>query len=158
MANTNVNNVSVDGVGASWGADITHKAVKAVIIFLVAVSIYIWFRFEGKMALAALDLLGSLERFESEIEQNRFEKGVRAIGRCGQADCADAGAQRTKEFIHGSGQDGMGLAEDDAERPVIPAPGPVPCSTCHNDPGPTPAALTHARHRPHVRHRQEDFS
>jgi preprotein translocase subunit SecF len=54
MADTNVNNVSVNGVGASWGADITHKAVKAVIIFLVVVSVYIWFRFEGKMAIAAL--------------------------------------------------------------------------------------------------------
>jgi preprotein translocase subunit SecF len=54
MAHTNVNNVSVQGVGASWGADITHKAVKAVIIFLVVVSLYIWFRFEGKMAIAAL--------------------------------------------------------------------------------------------------------
>ena len=54
MAHTNVNNVSINGVGASWGADITHKAVKALIIFLVAVTVYIWFRFEGKMAVAAL--------------------------------------------------------------------------------------------------------
>ena len=54
MAHTNVNNVAINGVGASWGADITHKAVKALIIFLVAVTVYIWFRFEGKMAVAAL--------------------------------------------------------------------------------------------------------
>jgi preprotein translocase subunit SecF len=57
LAHTNVNNVSVNGVGASWGADITHKAVKAVIVFLIAVSVYIWLRFEGKMAIAALAAL-----------------------------------------------------------------------------------------------------
>jgi preprotein translocase subunit SecF len=54
LAHTNPNNVVVNSVGASWGSDISHKAVKAVIIFLIAVSIYIWLRFEGKMAVAAL--------------------------------------------------------------------------------------------------------
>jgi preprotein translocase subunit SecF len=54
MAATNPNNVAVTSVGSSWGANITDKAVKAVIIFLIAVSIYIWLRFEGKMAIAAL--------------------------------------------------------------------------------------------------------
>jgi preprotein translocase subunit SecF len=54
VAHTSTNNVTVDGVGASWGSDISHKAVKAVIIFLIAVSVYIWLRFEGKMAIAAL--------------------------------------------------------------------------------------------------------
>ena len=41
-------------MGPSWGSDITSKAIRAVIIFLVVVSGYIWLRFEGKMALAAL--------------------------------------------------------------------------------------------------------
>ncbi len=54
MAHTSANNVAVNSIGASWGANITSKAVKAVIIFLVVVSLYIWFRFEGKMAIAAL--------------------------------------------------------------------------------------------------------
>jgi preprotein translocase subunit SecF len=54
MAHTNPNNVAVESVGAAWGAQITDKAIKAVIIFLVAVSLYIWLRFEGKMAVAAL--------------------------------------------------------------------------------------------------------
>ncbi len=41
-------------MGASWGHDITNKAMRALIIFLIVVSIYITFRFEGKMAIAAL--------------------------------------------------------------------------------------------------------
>jgi preprotein translocase subunit SecF len=54
MAGVSPNDVSLNEIGPSWGADITHKAVEAVIIFLIAVGIYIWLRFEGKMALAAL--------------------------------------------------------------------------------------------------------
>jgi preprotein translocase subunit SecF len=54
MAKTSTNNVNVESVGAAWGNQITDKAVKAVIIFLIAVSLYIWLRFEGKMAVAAL--------------------------------------------------------------------------------------------------------
>jgi preprotein translocase subunit SecF len=48
------NDVQLNDIGPSWGSDITNKAIKAVIIFLVVVSIYIWLRFDGKMALAAL--------------------------------------------------------------------------------------------------------
>jgi preprotein translocase subunit SecF len=54
MAHTNANNVAVNSVGAAWGSQITNKAIKAVIIFLVVVGLYIWLRFEGKMAIAAL--------------------------------------------------------------------------------------------------------
>ncbi len=54
MAHVSVNEVTLNDVGPSWGSDITSKAVKAVIIFLIAFTIYIWLRFEGKMALAAL--------------------------------------------------------------------------------------------------------
>lgn len=54
MAHTNVDQINVQGVGASWGSDVTRSAVKAVIIFLLVVAVYIWFRFEGKMALSAL--------------------------------------------------------------------------------------------------------
>lgn len=57
MAHVPVSAVTLDDVGPSWGSDITDKAVKAVIIFLIAFSIYIWLRFEGKMALAALTAL-----------------------------------------------------------------------------------------------------
>lgn len=54
MAGVSPNDVQLNDIGPSWGSDITNKAVKAVIIFLVLVSVYIWLRFEGKMALAAL--------------------------------------------------------------------------------------------------------
>ena len=54
MAHVSPNDVQINDVGPSWGSDITNKAIRAVIIFLVVVAGYIWLRFEGKMALAAL--------------------------------------------------------------------------------------------------------
>ena len=54
LAHTTTNTVQLNDIGPSWGSDITDKAVRAVIIFLVVVSAYIWLRFEAKMALAAL--------------------------------------------------------------------------------------------------------
>jgi preprotein translocase subunit SecF len=54
MANVSPNDVNVQAVGPSWGSDITHKAIVAVVVFLVVVAGYIWLRFEGKMAVAAL--------------------------------------------------------------------------------------------------------
>lgn len=53
-SHVSANEVQLNDVGPSWGSDITNKAVKAVIIFLIAVTAYIWLRFEAKMALAAL--------------------------------------------------------------------------------------------------------
>ncbi len=54
MAGVPVNDVTLNDVGPSWGSDITHKAIEAVIVFLIVVAGYIWLRFEGKMAIAAL--------------------------------------------------------------------------------------------------------
>ncbi len=54
MAGVSPNDVQLNAVGPSWGSDITDKAIRAVIIFLIVVTGYIWLRFEGKMALAAL--------------------------------------------------------------------------------------------------------
>lgn len=54
LAHTSPNAVQLNEVGPSWGSNVTSDAVRAVIIFLVAVSLYIWLRFEGKMAVAAL--------------------------------------------------------------------------------------------------------
>jgi preprotein translocase subunit SecF len=54
MAGTDINGVTLNDVGPTWGHDITQKAIRALVIFLVAVVIYITFRFEGKMAIAAL--------------------------------------------------------------------------------------------------------
>jgi preprotein translocase subunit SecF len=46
--------VSVTSVSSSWGRAITEKAVRALVIFLVLVTIYISWRFEWRMALAAI--------------------------------------------------------------------------------------------------------
>lgn len=46
--------VSFSFTSASWGSDITEAAVRALIIFLVIVSIFISIRFEWRMAIAAL--------------------------------------------------------------------------------------------------------
>ena len=46
--------VSIQSVGSTWGTQITHKAVTGLIIFLIAVIAYLSFRFEWKMALAAI--------------------------------------------------------------------------------------------------------
>jgi preprotein translocase subunit SecF len=54
MAGVSPNQVTLDDVGASWGSDITAKAERALVIFLVAVFVYITFRFEQKMAIAAM--------------------------------------------------------------------------------------------------------
>jgi preprotein translocase subunit SecF len=45
---------NISDVGPTWGGDITHKAIIAVIVFFVVVVVYISFRFEWKMAIAAL--------------------------------------------------------------------------------------------------------
>lgn len=49
-----VDDVSVNLVSASWGSDITAKAIRALVIFLIAVSIFISLRFEWRMAVAAI--------------------------------------------------------------------------------------------------------
>jgi preprotein translocase subunit SecF len=49
--------VSVNEVGPSWGSEITDKAVRALVFFLIAITLYITLRFEWKMALAALSAL-----------------------------------------------------------------------------------------------------
>ncbi len=49
--------VSVSEVGPSWGSEITKKATRALIAFLIVITIYISFRFEPKMAIASLAAL-----------------------------------------------------------------------------------------------------
>jgi preprotein translocase subunit SecF len=49
-----VSDITVQSVGSSWGSQITKKAITGLIVFLVAVIIYLSFRFEWKMALAAI--------------------------------------------------------------------------------------------------------
>ena len=50
----NVNEVTDSAVSSSWGNQVTNKALIALAVFLVLVSIYIWIRFEQKMAIAAI--------------------------------------------------------------------------------------------------------
>jgi preprotein translocase subunit SecF len=45
--------VTLNSVGATWGSDITSKAVEALIIFLVVIVIYLSAAFEWRMAVAA---------------------------------------------------------------------------------------------------------
>ncbi|MEY4361897.1 MAG: putative protein-export rane protein SecF, partial [Actinomycetota bacterium] len=46
--------VSVSSVSSSWGRAITEKALRALVIFLVLVAMYIAWRFEWRMALSAI--------------------------------------------------------------------------------------------------------
>jgi preprotein translocase subunit SecF len=54
---TGSDTVSRTEVGPSWGSEISHKALRALIIFLILVSAYIALRFEWKMAVATLAAL-----------------------------------------------------------------------------------------------------
>ena len=45
-------------IGSKWGAEITDKAVRALIVFLLVILTFISWRFEWKMALAAIIALG----------------------------------------------------------------------------------------------------
>ncbi|MEC6987625.1 MAG: protein translocase subunit SecF [Actinomycetota bacterium] len=53
-AGSSVDDINVNVVSASWGSDITNKAIRALVIFLIVVAIFISFRFEWRMAVAAI--------------------------------------------------------------------------------------------------------
>ncbi len=46
--------VSLNSVGPSWGEEISEKALRALIVFLVVITIYISLRFEFRMAVPTL--------------------------------------------------------------------------------------------------------
>jgi preprotein translocase subunit SecF len=48
------NDVAAQTVGASWGADVSKKALQGLVIFILLVVAYLWVAFEAKMALAAI--------------------------------------------------------------------------------------------------------
>jgi preprotein translocase subunit SecF len=54
VAGTDVTEVSVSTVGASWGSDITNAAVRALVFFFAAILVYLTIRLEWRMAVAAL--------------------------------------------------------------------------------------------------------
>lgn len=50
----NSSDITLTSVSSSWGHDISVKAIEGLIIFLIAVSIYISIRYEWRMAIGAL--------------------------------------------------------------------------------------------------------
>jgi len=53
-AGVSADGVSVKVVGPTWGGEISRKAVQGLIVVLVAITLYITFRFEWKMAIGAM--------------------------------------------------------------------------------------------------------
>ena len=51
---TQVSDISVSTVGASWGRQVSEKALRALIFFFIAVAGYITLRLEYRMAIAAV--------------------------------------------------------------------------------------------------------
>lgn len=54
QAGIQTDEINITDVGPTWGKQISSKALQGLIVFLVLVSIYIAFRFEWKMAVAAM--------------------------------------------------------------------------------------------------------
>jgi preprotein translocase subunit SecF len=48
------NQVSTDSIGSKWGSAVSRKALLALVVFLVVVTVYVSFRMEWKMAVAAI--------------------------------------------------------------------------------------------------------
>ena len=53
-ANAKRSDVSINDVGPTWGGEVSHKAIRALVFFFVAIAIYLSLRFEPKMAIAAI--------------------------------------------------------------------------------------------------------
>jgi preprotein translocase subunit SecF len=53
-AGVSASDISVNAVSATWGDEITEKAVRALVIFLIVVAVFISIRFEWRMSLAAI--------------------------------------------------------------------------------------------------------
>jgi preprotein translocase subunit SecF len=54
LAGVERNEVSTENIGSKWGSTVSRKAVLALLVFLVVVTIYVSLRMEFKMAVAAL--------------------------------------------------------------------------------------------------------
>ena len=53
-ANAKPADVSINDVGPTWGGEVSHKAIRALIFFFIAIAVYLSLRFEPKMAIAAI--------------------------------------------------------------------------------------------------------
>lgn len=49
----NSTDISSQQIGSSWGGEITNKAIRALIVFMIVIVAFISYRFEWKMAVAA---------------------------------------------------------------------------------------------------------
>lgn len=54
ITGTTPNDVNLTSVGPSWGREISTKAIRALAFFLIALTLYITFRFELKMAIPTI--------------------------------------------------------------------------------------------------------
>jgi len=54
LAGVERNGVSTESIGSKWGSTVSRKAVIGLLVFLVAVTVYVSLRMEFKMAVAAL--------------------------------------------------------------------------------------------------------
>jgi preprotein translocase subunit SecF len=54
VAGVQANDVSTDSIGSKWGGTVSRKAIIALLVFLVVVTVYVSLRMEFKMAVAAL--------------------------------------------------------------------------------------------------------
>jgi len=83
---------TVNSVGPTWGGEITRKAERALVIFFVLLSLYIWWRLEWRMAIGAMvavvHRLDALDRIEFAYRH----PGVAQVLEVGlrRADRADA--------------------------------------------------------------------
>ncbi len=82
-ANAKEADVSINDVGPTWGGEVSHKAIRALVFFFVAIAIYLSLRFEYKMAIAAIvavihDILITVVVFD------KVEENVAGIGSTGR--------------------------------------------------------------------------
>ena len=54
ITGSELEDVSLNAVGPSWGEEISRKAIRALLVFLVLITIYITLRFELRMAIPTL--------------------------------------------------------------------------------------------------------
>jgi preprotein translocase subunit SecF len=57
VAGVEVNDASVESVGPTFGAQVAQSALRALIVFIIVIALFISFRFEWRMAAAALTAL-----------------------------------------------------------------------------------------------------
>jgi preprotein translocase subunit SecF len=54
LTGSSLEDVTLNAVGPSWGEEISRKAIRALVFFLIAITIYITLRFEVRMAIPTL--------------------------------------------------------------------------------------------------------